>query len=65
MDGPRDSYTKWNKPNKDKYPMISSYVESKKIRYRRAHLQNRNKLTDKENKLMVTKGERVEGGRTS
>ena len=63
MDGPRDSYTKQNKT--EKYHMISLYVDSKKIRYRWAHLQNRNKLTDKENKLMVTKGERVEGGGTS
>ena len=42
---------------KDKYHMISLYVDSKK-RYKRTYLQNRNRLTDIENKLMVTKGKR-------
>ena len=36
------------------------YVESKKKKYKWTYLQNRNGLTDIENKLMVTKGE---GGR--
>ena len=29
MDGPRDDHTKWRKSDKDKYHMISLYVESK------------------------------------
>ena len=28
MDGPGEQYAKWNKPEKDKYHMIYSYVES-------------------------------------
>ena len=30
MDGPRIHYAKWNKPEKDKYPIISLILESKK-----------------------------------
>ena len=30
--------------------------------YKLTYLQNRNRVTDVENKLMVTKGERVAGG---
>ena len=37
------------------------YVESKKW-YKWIYIQNRNRLTDIENKLMVNKGERLEGG---
>ena len=37
-----------------------TYMESK-IWYKWTYLQNRNRLTDIENKLMVTKGERQEG----
>ena len=46
---------------KDKYHDNHFYVESKKW-YKWTYLQNRNRLTDLENKLMVTKGEKV-GGR--
>ena len=38
------------------------YVESIKKKYKWTYLQNRNRLTDIENKLMVTKGERWCGG---
>ena len=38
------------------------YVESKKKWYKRTYVQNTNRLTDIENKLMVTKGERWVGG---
>ena len=34
------------------------YVESKKKKIQRMYLQNRNRLTDIENKLKVTKGKR-------
>ena len=63
MDGPRDDHIKWSKSEKDKYHMISLFLwnqKKKKTRYKWAYLQNRNRLTDIENKLMVTKGE---GGR--
>ena len=46
---------------KDKYHMISLYMWNlKKKRYKWTYLQNRNRPTDidRENKLMVTKGER-------
>ena len=46
---------------KDKYHMISLILESKKKWYKLADIQNRNRLTDIENKLMVTKGERGGG----
>ena len=42
--------------------MILLTVESKK-RYKGTYLQNRNRLMDIENKLMVTKRERVEEGK--
>ena len=46
---------------KDKYyeiPLL--YVESKKKkRYKSTYLENRSRFTDVENKLMVTKGERM------
>ena len=65
MDGPRDYHTKWSKPDKDKYHMIYDihhfYVESKKKWYKWTYIQNRNRPTDIENKLMVTKGERGGG----
>ena len=37
------------------------YVEPKKW-YKWIYIQNKNRLIDIENKLMVTKGERLEGG---
>ena len=57
MDEPRD-YTKM-KSVRERYIL---YVESK-MGYKRTYLQNRNGLTDVENKLMVTKGERLEAGK--
>ena len=53
MDGPRDYHTRWSKSEKDKY-FHHLYVEYKKW-YKWAYLQNRNRLTDTENKIMVTK----------
>ena len=46
---------------KDKYHMMSLICASKKL-YKRTYLQNRNRLTDIENILVVTKGERGWGG---
>ena len=45
----------------DKYPMMSLLRRILKKRYKRTYLQNRNRLTDIENKLTLTEGER-EGG---
>ena len=59
MDGPRDYHTKWNKPDRERQVSYdTTYMWNlKKIRYKRIYLQNRNRLTDTENKLMVTKGD--------
>ena len=59
MDGPRDYHTKWSKS--DREGQISydiTYVRNLKKRYKWTYLQNRNRLIDIENNLMVTKGER-------
>ena len=57
MDGPRVYQTKWSKlERKRQIPRdITLHVESK-IWYKWTYLQNRSKLTDIENKFMVTKG---------
>ena len=63
MDGPRDYHTEWNKSDRER--QLSYYITDlwnlKKV-YKWAYLQNRNRLTDIENKVMVTKGERVGRG---
>ena len=51
-DAIRDYLIKWSQKEKGKYLMISLYVESK-IWHKRIYLQNRNRLTDTENRLMV------------
>ena len=59
MDGPRDDHTKWSKS--DGGGQISydiTYMWNLKKWYKWTFLQNRNRLTDLENKCMVTKGER-------
>ena len=63
MDRPRDYHTKWIKPDKDKYHDIA-YVRNlkKKKWYKWTSIQNRNRPTDIENKLMVTKIERLGRG---
>ena len=61
MDEPVGYYTKWNK-SKTNIIWHHLYVESKKW-YEWTYLQSTNRLTDIENKLMVTKGER--GGKTN
>ena len=63
MDRPRDYHTKWNKPDKERQ-IDHLYVESKtKERYKWTYFQNRNRPTDIENKLMVTKEERAGRGK--
>ena len=51
----RNDHTKWSKPDKDKYDMIPLICGILKKWYKWTYLQNRNRLTDTENKLMVTK----------
>ena len=60
VDGPRDYHTKSVRQGKTNIIWYCLYMEPKK-RYKWTYLQNRDRLTDKENKRMVTKGER--GGR--
>ena len=60
MDGPRDYHTKWRKSDLEKqisYDII--YMCNLKKRHKWTYLQNRTRFTDRVNKLMVTKGERV------
>jgi len=62
MDGPRDYYAKWNKLNRERqisYEIIYMWI----IKIKRIYLQNTSIPTDIENKLMVTKGQRGEGGK--
>ena len=54
MDGPRDYHTKWSKPDKEKY-IVSLICGIFKKWYEWTYIQNRNRPTDIENKLMVTK----------
>ena len=55
MDGPRGYHTKWGK-SKTNIILYQLYVESKKIMhtYLFTKQTNRNRLTDTENKFMVT-----------
>ena len=53
MDATRDHHTKWSSSEKDKYYM-KSYVKSK-IGNKWNYLQNRNRLTDIKNRLVVAK----------
>ena len=57
MDGPRDYHMKWSKSDRER--QIShdvTYIWNlKNKKYKWTYLQNRNRLTDIEYKLMVTK----------
>ena len=57
-DGTGDYHTNWSKSEKDKYHMILLIWGILKKKDKWSYLQNRNRLTDLENKLMVNKGER-------
>ena len=56
MDGPRDYHTKWSKSERERQiPYDITYRWN--LKSDTNYLKNRNRLTDIENKLMVTKGE--------
>ena len=60
MDGPRDYHSKWNKPDRERqisYDIAYTW-NLKKKGYKRTYVQNRNRSTDIENKLTVTKREK-------
>ena len=61
MDGPRDYHAKWSKSERERQISYIAYMWNLKAWYKWTYLQNKNRLTDIKNKLMVTKGER--GGR--
>ena len=58
MDGLRDYHTKGSKSDRERQISYITYMWNLKKRYKWTYLQNRNRLTDVENTLMVTKGER-------
>ena len=63
MDGPRDYHTKWSKSARERPISYDiTYRWNLKNDTNELIYNNRNRLTDFENKLMVTKGERW-GGR--
>ena len=55
--GPRDCHTEWSKSDRERQMLYHLYVEAKKW-YKWTYLYTRKRVTDAENKLMVTKGER-------
>ena len=62
MDGPWDYPSKWSKSDRET-SMISLICGILKEKWHKwTYLQNRNRLTDTENKLMVTKGKTWGGG---
>ena len=58
MDEPGDDHSKWSKSDWER--QISHDIDMGILKrwYKWTYLQNRNRLTDLENKFMVTKGER-------
>ena len=61
MDGPRDCYTEWSKSDGKKISYdITDMWNLKKV-YEWTQLPNRSRVTHIENKLVVTRGEEVEG----
>ena len=64
MDGPRDYHTKWSKSDRERqisYDIAYMWNLKEKKRHKWTYFKNRKRLTDIENKLMVTKGERGVG----
>ena len=62
MDGPRDYYTKWSKSDRERQILYdTAYMWNIKKLYKQTYLQNRNTLTDIENKFMAPKMEVGEG----
>ena len=62
MDEPRNCHTEWSKLDRERQISYDiAYMWNLKKYVHLTYLQNRNGVTDVENKLMVTKGEK--GGR--
>ena len=57
MDGPRKCHIKLKKSEKNRYHILSLIIWN--LKNTNKHIKpNKNRLTDIENKLMITKGER-------
>ena len=62
MNEPRNYHTKWSKSDRERQISYDiTYMWNLKKWYKWTHLQSRNRFTDIESKLMVTKGESKEG----
>ena len=56
MDGPRDCHTEWSKWDRERQISCGiAYMWNLKKAYKSTYLQNRNRVTDVENKLSVTR----------
>ena len=62
MDGPRDYHTKRSKSDRERQIYDITYMWNLKKWYKWTYLQNRNRLTDLENQILVTKGDSGGGG---
>ena len=63
MDGPGDYHTKRSKSDRERQISYDiAYMQNLKKRYKWTYLQNRNRLTDLKNKLIVIWGGGGEGG---
>ena len=52
LDGPGDYHTKWSKSDRERQmPYDNTYMQNLKKWYKWTYFQNRNRLTDLENKL--------------
>ena len=61
MNGPRDYHTKWSMSNRERQISYDvAYMWNLKKWYNWTYLQNRNRVTDVENNLMVTGGKERE-----
>ena len=57
MDGPKDCHTEWSKSDREGQLLYDfAYMWNLKRWYKWTYVQNRNRVTDVENKLMVTRG---------
>ena len=65
MNGPRDYHTKWSKSEREKQiPYDIHLCVQPKIWHKGTYPQNKNRLTDTENRPVFAKGQRGREGRT-
>ena len=61
MDGLRRCHTMWSKSDRERQILYIAYMCNLRKGYKWTYLQNRNRVTDVENKFMVTQGKAGEG----